>query len=218
MALGIIIPVVQLQTSRAHTAREFVQLTPATKGVIVCAALAWLYVVAQSALYAAQRLLTLPARLRTETAEQLRRGREDGLPDASLAELGTRLAEEARRRYRAQRAWWLSVAAGGYAATIILFTFAFTLIGVRDTSGACTRGPAGVPSWQGQGPCDGHFAWSAFHLSVATVTTLGYGDVQPYGNVGRVLSDVEVLAGIVYIGVFIAGLTRVLETTDFEQH
>ena len=36
----------------------------------------------------------------------------------------------------------------------------------------------------------------ALYFSVVTITSLGYGDMQPYGGMGRLLASLEVLTGI----------------------
>lgn len=43
------------------------------------------------------------------------------------------------------------------------------------------------------------------HFSVVTITTLGYGDYRPE-SFGRLVSAVEVLAGIILMGIFVARL------------
>jgi voltage-gated potassium channel len=49
----------------------------------------------------------------------------------------------------------------------------------------------------------------AFHLTIATITTVGYGDVAPASTAGRYFSDFIMLFGI---GVVFYGLTQLMET------
>jgi voltage-gated potassium channel len=49
----------------------------------------------------------------------------------------------------------------------------------------------------------------AFHLTIATVTTVGYGDVAPASTAGRFFSDFMMLFGI---GVVFYSLTQLMET------
>jgi len=50
----------------------------------------------------------------------------------------------------------------------------------------------------------------AMYFSVVTLSTLGYGDIEPFTDVGRLLATLEVLAGfmlvVLVIGAFLTGL------------
>lgn len=47
----------------------------------------------------------------------------------------------------------------------------------------------------------------AFHYSVTTITTLGYGDIVPLTDQARLISSVQTLAGI---GMLALGITRLI--------
>lgn len=49
--------------------------------------------------------------------------------------------------------------------------------------------------------------FSYFYFSVITITTLGYGDITPVGNLGQLLAASEALLGIILIGLFLNSLS-----------
>ncbi len=52
--------------------------------------------------------------------------------------------------------------------------------------------------------------WSDFlYFSFSTLTTLGYGDITPAGNVARVWSSLEAVTGVFYIAVLVARLVSI---------
>lgn len=209
---SISLPVVQVYSAASPTAKDMASLSDATKALAVIAALLWVLAVAKGAVYVAQRLLTLPARMHTWKQAELRNVERGDLGAETVDAFRSDIAESRRQLYREERRAWLFTAGFQFMITVLLFAFWYWILGVRDTSGACELG---YPSWAGSGPCDGHFGWSSLYLSMSTITLLGSGDVQPLG-VSRILVGVEALTGLLYTGVFIAGLTRILENTDFE--
>jgi hypothetical protein len=48
--------------------------------------------------------------------------------------------------------------------------------------------------------------YSLIHFSFITLTTVGYGDIQPVNRLAMVLSNVEAIAGQMYIAIFISRL------------
>lgn len=56
------------------------------------------------------------------------------------------------------------------------------------------------------------------YFSVVTITTLGYGDILPKDDIGRMIAASESLFGIIFIGLFLNALSRVRsETTRMEE-
>lgn len=49
--------------------------------------------------------------------------------------------------------------------------------------------------------------FSYFYFSVITITTVGYGDITPVGNLGQLLAASESLLGIILIGLFLNSLS-----------
>jgi voltage-gated potassium channel len=59
-------------------------------------------------------------------------------------------------------------------------------------------------------PHDFSSVWIGFWWGVQTVTTVGYGDVVPHSNSGRVVAAVVMLAGIGFLTVVTASVTAAL--------
>lgn len=53
-------------------------------------------------------------------------------------------------------------------------------------------------------------AWSCVYFSVVTWTTLGYGDIVPFGPASRAFAAAEALLGYVVMGLMIAALVNIL--------
>jgi hypothetical protein len=51
-----------------------------------------------------------------------------------------------------------------------------------------------------------HTAHKLIHFSFATLTTVGYGDIYPVHKMATVLSDLEAMAGQLYVAIFISRL------------
>lgn len=49
----------------------------------------------------------------------------------------------------------------------------------------------------------------SFYFSTVTITTLGYGDISPIDDLGRVIAATESVLGITLIGLFLNALSRV---------
>ncbi len=50
----------------------------------------------------------------------------------------------------------------------------------------------------------------AIHLSIATISTVGYGDIVPASNAARVLTSIEVICGVLLL---LFGVSELLEYT-----
>jgi hypothetical protein len=48
--------------------------------------------------------------------------------------------------------------------------------------------------------------FNSFYFSFITLSTVGYGDITPVGNVARMLAATEALTGLLYVAVLIARL------------
>jgi len=46
------------------------------------------------------------------------------------------------------------------------------------------------------------------HFSLVTFSTVGYGDLLPYNMMGVILSSIEILIGIIMIGILTSTLVR----------
>lgn len=202
-AIGVsgALPAIQFATAQ-KTPQAIGVLTVPTTVASVVAVVLWLVIVIKGALYVGSRLLTLPSRLRASAARTMRAATLPGVDAQHRVALRKDVAKERRDAFRSEWRTWLLLAAGQVIATIMLFASAYWLLGVRDTTLTCDGKP-----------CDGHYWWSSVYLSTVTITTLGYGDILPMGA-SRILAGLEAITGLLYTGVFIAGLTRILETTD----
>ena len=69
---------------------------------------------------------------------------------------------------------------------------------IVDLANASLGSPSGIP---------GEF-WRMVHLSSATVTTTGYGDIVPLTTRARLLTLSESIFGLVLIGFFLNSVTR----------
>jgi len=58
---------------------------------------------------------------------------------------------------------------------------------------------------------------NSMYLSFITAFTIGYGDITPVTTIGRVLSVIIALIGIIFTGLVIAIATRALATTIEEE-
>lgn len=59
----------------------------------------------------------------------------------------------------------------------------------------------------------------SIYFSVVTITTLGYGDISPSTDAGRILTGIEALLGIVSIGLFLNSISeRRAELQDKKRH
>ena len=54
--------------------------------------------------------------------------------------------------------------------------------------------------------------FTAFYFSFATITTVGYGEIVPTGNVARMLSVMEAVVGLFYVTVVISRLVALYST------
>jgi Ion channel len=207
------LPVVQSYTAQGPHAADFAAPSNSASVVAIAAATLWSLATLQGIVGIVQRLLTLSRDVRAQTEARLVHAKR-----ASLGQLPDAKFEAALRRaqfvsFKKQRTLWISAALLQFAITIGTFAFFFWILGIRDTAGACSLD--GGPSHDGRGVCDGHFFLSALHLSIVTITTLGYGDVLPIGA-ARWLADLEAILGIFYAGVIIAGLIKTLEPDQLE--
>lgn len=48
----------------------------------------------------------------------------------------------------------------------------------------------------------------SLYFSISTITTLGYGDITPNTNVGKIMASVEALLGIALLGLFLNALSH----------
>jgi hypothetical protein len=52
------------------------------------------------------------------------------------------------------------------------------------------------------------------YFSIVTITTLGYGDILPLTSFGKLLIAMEVIFGIIVLGLFLNGLSKKIENKD----
>ena len=80
-------------------------------------------------------------------------------------------------------------------ATIFVFSFGYYFL-------------CGIPE-HGIGPTQEKRSYlDCLYFSVVTISSLGYGDLHPLGF-SRVLAAIEVVSGLVFIGVFVARIVSV---------
>lgn len=79
---------------------------------------------------------------------------------------------------------------GYYLAIVLIFATAYALLGAL-------RIPGGSDPVRFLDAC---------YFSVVTITTLGYGDIVPADGTGRILAMLEVLLGVIVIGLFLNSL------------
>jgi hypothetical protein len=53
-----------------------------------------------------------------------------------------------------------------------------------------------------------HDPWTAFHFSVVTFTTLGYGNITPNGFAGHRIAEFEALCGVLLVPILMICLVR----------
>jgi hypothetical protein len=92
--------------------------------------------------------------------------------------------------------------AGAYALVEINLPGAFSL---------------GAPSPNAQVPLEGAYLFAdMLHLSIATLTSTGYGDITPVAPFARSLCQLEQLVGVFYIAVLISRLLGLYQSPDRE--
>lgn len=57
----------------------------------------------------------------------------------------------------------------------------------------------------------------SMYFSTVTITTLGYGDISPMNNLGRVVAATESVLGIILIGLFLNAISRVRGETSKDE-
>lgn len=50
--------------------------------------------------------------------------------------------------------------------------------------------------------------WDNLYFSIVTFTSLGYGDIQPVGLLGRALASVEIISGLIFFGILLTFLNH----------
>ncbi len=56
------------------------------------------------------------------------------------------------------------------------------------------------------------YTWNAFWVVILTMTTIGYGDIYPVTNLGRIICIVACIWGVFILSLFVVALTN---TTEF---
>lgn len=103
--------------------------------------------------------------------------------------------------HTSERDFWPTVAGVlvGFAGLIAGFGILYYGLGVQESCGlGCTRRVKSV--------------WDCMYFSVATLTTLGYGDITPYG-VSRIVAGVEAIVGYGVLGVVVTILSSAFAPT-----
>lgn len=72
----------------------------------------------------------------------------------------------------------------------IIFVFAFIYCGISSS----------IDNLNGFG--------SALYLSIVTITTFGYGEMHPLNGLARTMVCLEVLAGVVFVGLFLNSIAQ----------
>lgn len=91
-----------------------------------------------------------------------------------------------------------------YGLLIVLFASSYAIV---QASSVGTSFSGMAPLWDAPVTLEVHVArlhelfFESLYLSVMTITTVGYGDVAPLTRTGKVLTAVEGLAGIGFVGV-----------------
>lgn len=91
-----------------------------------------------------------------------------------------------------------------YGVLIVLFASSYAIV---QASAVGTSFTGMAPLWDVPATLEVHVArlhelfFESLYLSVMTITTVGYGDLAPLTRTGKVLTAVEGLAGIGFVGV-----------------
>lgn len=91
-----------------------------------------------------------------------------------------------------------------YGVLIVLFASSYAIV---QASAVGTSFSGLAPLWDAPTTLDVHVArlhelfFESLYLSVMTITTVGYGDLAPLTRTGKILTAVEGLAGIGFVGV-----------------
>lgn len=91
-----------------------------------------------------------------------------------------------------------------YGVLIVLFASSYAIV---QASAVGTSFTGLAPLWDAPATLEMHVArlhelfFESLYLSIMTITTVGYGDVAPLTRTGKVLTAVEGLAGIGFVGV-----------------
>ena len=91
-----------------------------------------------------------------------------------------------------------------YGVLILLFASSYAIVQAR---GVGTSFSGMAPLWDVPATLDVHVArlhdvfFESLYLSVMTITTVGYGDLTPLTQFGKILTAAEGLAGIGFVGV-----------------
>ncbi len=136
--------------------------------------------------------------------------------EAKRSQLGLSTSDRPRAPWHQRVGWWLMYHSCGYgerplwlvvAAGLMVLIFAaiHVFTGFRDTStdtvfgaGADSSVPPGlVRSFQ-----------MAMYFSIVTFTSLGYGDVQPITNMGRIVCSIEVVLGGLVTSLILIAIIR----------
>lgn len=127
-----------------------------------------------------------------------------------------------RLRGLIDRSSWMSLGLLALAWTL-MFAFFYTCLTVRNRGYGLKLEEYPEYRWQvgstGVGQATGHFvnaepnpvpwptAWNnSLYFSIATETTVGYGDLVPHG-VSRILACLQALGGLMFAGVFVTKIT-----------
>jgi Ion channel len=98
-----------------------------------------------------------------------------------------------------------------YILLALAWAFIYVLIEILSP-GAFSLGPA--PGAATAQPDGAYLLADMLHLSIATLTSTGYGDITPVAPFARSLSQLEQLVGVFYIAVLISRLVGLYPSND----
>lgn len=90
-------------------------------------------------------------------------------------------------------------------AIILVFSFLYAVVGINTSSGPISLKSSKLGS---KGGSIIEVMIYSLYFSIVTFSTVGYGDITPGGILGAVLSIIEIILGILLIGIWTATLVR----------
>lgn len=93
-----------------------------------------------------------------------------------------------------------------YLMLALLWAMSYVLVGWLD--------PAAFMFTTGAGKAQAMRGFTSFYFSFITLSTVGYGDIVPVGNVARMLAALEGVTGSLFLGILIARLVSLYSAEE----